>query len=135
MSEEKAGYEVSGSTTENEQVRQIANELAGRFGEIDLPLAATSDFAVGYNGSAMAAQLTGGILAEVAKFLSDNVGLLPEKEAVIEAVNSGIDMLLSASGRPVLTRLIGPAVKQMIATAVSAMYDAILNPPAPRTEV
>ena len=79
------------------------------------------------------ANAVGEILSVIARFLADHSGLLPDKSAVIDAVNVAIDTFLSAAGRPVLTRLIGPSIKKLIATAVESMYDAILTPP--RTEV
>lgn len=82
--------------------------------------------------STVTAHAVSGILSVVARFLADHSGLLPDKVAVIDAVNLAVDAFLAASGRPILTRLIGPSVKQMLSRAVDAMYDAILNT---RTEV
>lgn len=68
------------------------------------------------------------ILSVITKFLRDNAELLPKKEAVISAVNSAVDAVLTATGRPVITALLKPAVKKLLADAVGALYDAILIP-------
>lgn len=113
------------------------SQLIERFiTDIDLPEPASEGGMLdGLSEMALVAQVKGSILAQVAKFLGDNAGLLPDKDAVIAAVNTAVDALLAAAGRPVLTRLIGPAVKKLITQSVESLYDSILNPAPPRTEV
>lgn len=107
-----------------EQVtEQLANEfVAALDGD-------TTDQAPSYTQSVLMAKITGGILSAVGKFLADNSEFLPPKEAVVKAANSAIDLALDRLGRPWLTALISRPIKNMIETAISSMYDAILNPP------
>lgn len=84
---------------------------------------------------AAAARMKAGILAKFAEFLGDNLDLLPPKETVLNALDQAVDMAFTALGRPVIARLLKPAVKSVIREAASRMYDSIVDGLDPRTEV
>ena len=117
---------------------ECSNLLTHQLARIDIPAAAM----FGGEGSmaeeaeqSIVSQATGSILSVVAKFLGDNADLLPPKSAVLAAVDKAIDAALILIGRPILTSLISRPIKLMIAKIVESMYDAILNPATPTTEV
>jgi hypothetical protein len=117
-------------------VDEVADQLAGRIGEISVPEPALGVGSLGQAAATMvASQVTGSILSIIAQFLADNSDLLPPKDAVLSAVNKAIDAALAKIDRPILTSLISRSIKAAIAKAVDSLYDAILNPQPPTTEV
>lgn len=122
--------------SENLSVDDVTEQLADQIAMISVPEPAISSGSIGQAAAAMvASQVTGSILSVIARFLADNADLLPPKEAVIAAADKAIDAALAKIGRPILTSLISRSVKAAIAKAVDSIYDAILNPEPPATEV
>jgi hypothetical protein len=116
-------------------VDDVTEQLTDRISEINVPEPAVAG-SLGQTAAAMvASQVTGSILSVIAKFLADNADLLPPKEAVIAAADKAIDAALAKIDRPLLTSLISRTVKNAIAKAIDSIYDAILNPEPPTTEV
>jgi len=117
--------------TQDQVSAALANNLRG-LGSV-LPDTANSEAAVYPNE--IIARVSASILSKVAQYLAANSELLPPKSAVLEAVDQAIDAALALVGRPLLTSLINRPIKAAIAKAVDSMYDAILNPVPPATEV
>ena len=90
---------------------------------------------------AATAKIKADILSKVASFLGEFTEFLPSKEVFLAAVEKAIDLAFKAAGRPLLSRLLQPAVTQLILTSAGQLYDAIATmgddapTPEPRTEV
>lgn len=118
---------------------QTTDRLTGKLLGIDFPEPAfadgvmTADFA-----KAATAKIKGDILARVAEFLGEFTEFLPSKEVFLAAVEKSIDLAFKAAGRPLIARLLQPAVTQLILASAGQLYDAIAtmgDDPEPRTEV
>lgn len=104
-----------------------------RVPEEDLP----ADTMAATNPTVAIGRLHAGILGKFADFLGDHLDVLPPKNAVLSAFGSAIDIAFTAMGRPVISGLLKPMVKQSILEAAGRLYDSIVDglTAEPRTEV
>lgn len=61
----------------------------------------------------------------LSKFLADNPGLIPPRDAVLDAVDAAIHLVFTEINRPLIARLVSPPVKAWARQAVGQLYDSL----------